>query len=261
MVPKVINYIHIDTTPVQEAAIPVYNKLCIDSALTSNPDYKVKLYSNKPITGLDKRVENIPIDMLWYADIQKIGIQKVAHMADFIRYKILYEEGGIYSDTDILIIKSLDDLLDNDLVVSKQSRRQICNGFIMCSKYNRAIHETLDNYYQDYRGDKWTYNSMIYLYDRILSCINDPLYKINIIDKENMGFHYPHFNKLLDIMSSGSGCEECYAHHLWNSSPQGRVVRKYIENYINGVYNNINLLYLDKLLKEILHEESTNIRN
>ena len=33
---------------------------------------------------------------------------------DYLRTKILYENGGIYLDTDIEIIKSFDSLLEND---------------------------------------------------------------------------------------------------------------------------------------------------
>lgn len=265
MIPKVINYIHIDLSDSSSANIPLYNKLCIYSAVQSNPDYKIRIYSNKFIDDFDnENIEKIIISPLWFYVINEIGITKVAHMADFLRYKILYEKGGIYSDTDILIVKSLDDLLDYDLVVSKQSRRQICNGFIMCSKHNLAIKDTYDNYYNDYKSDKWTYNSMVYLYDRIKYYEDNSFDKINVIDKENEGFHYPHFNNLIDIMSSGLGCENCYAHHLWNSSPQGRIVRRYIENHDSQSSDDLKFKYLDSIIdniKLIVQEDKHNDKN
>jgi mannosyltransferase OCH1-like enzyme len=37
---------------------------------------------------------------------------KWAFVSDFARFKILYEEGGVYLDTDVELVKNLDDLID-----------------------------------------------------------------------------------------------------------------------------------------------------
>lgn len=39
--------------------------------------------------------------------------KKWAFVSDYIRFKILYEHGGIYFDTDVEVIRSFDDILDN----------------------------------------------------------------------------------------------------------------------------------------------------
>ena len=35
-------------------------------------------------------------------------------VSDYARFKILYEHGGVYFDTDVEVIRSLEELLRND---------------------------------------------------------------------------------------------------------------------------------------------------
>ena len=254
MINKDIFYIHIDPNNEKDPWLPIFNQICIASALSSNLTENVTIYTNNMnlhLGLLEEEVKVAKIPDSYMEEISEIGITRIAHKADYIRYKLLYENGGIYSDTDIIIRKNLDDLLDNKMVVSKQSKLQICNGFIMVEPHNECILKTLNTYKEDYRPDSWTYNSMKVLQDTIKEIGTD----IKILNCDE-GFHYPHFNSLYEVMTSDKDPDnKCYCHHLFNSSPDGKKLRKYIEDqYHIWERRKIELdkTYIVRLMKNIL---------
>ena len=74
-------------------------------------------------------------------------------MADYLRIKILYEQGGIYIDTDVQAIKSLDPLLDRNLILGYEEctidvvHKQIGTGFMACEKGNWFIKKVYEKNY------------------------------------------------------------------------------------------------------------------
>lgn len=254
MIKKDIFYIHIDPDNEEKPVLPIFNQMCIASALSSNEIDKVTIYTNNINlnTGfIEEFVNVVKIPDSYMKEISEIGITKIAHKADYIRYKLLFENGGVYSDTDIVIRKNLDNLLDNEMVVSKQSKLQICNGFIMVNPHNEIIKATLEQYKTDYRPSSWTYNSMKVLQDSI-----DKFGNCKILNYEE-GFHYPHFNNLYEFMTSKEDIScDCYCHHLFNSSPDGKKLRKYIEDEFKSwiVDDDCKFdTYISKLMKSIFN--------
>ena len=67
------------------------------------PDWEIRRWdeSNFDINQCDFVVRHMP---------QK----KWAFVSDYARYRILYSEGGILLDTDVEVLKPLDELLDNE---------------------------------------------------------------------------------------------------------------------------------------------------
>ncbi|OCB76553.1 glycosyltransferase [Flavobacterium crassostreae] len=61
--------------------------------------------------------------------------QKWAFVADYIRLKVLYEQGGIYLDTDMLLLQPLDSLLCNTTFLGAE-----CKTFINCSIIGTTPH-------------------------------------------------------------------------------------------------------------------------
>lgn len=66
------------------------------------PDYEIKRWST----------ENFDIDAVPYVK-QAFEARKWAFAADYIRMYALYNEGGIYLDSDVMVLKPFDDFLDN----------------------------------------------------------------------------------------------------------------------------------------------------
>ena len=95
-IPKVINYCWFG-----KEELPDLAKKCIASWEKHCPDYEIKRWDETNVGQIDNL----------YAR-QAFEAKKWAFVSDYFRLKIIYEQGGIYLDTDVELIKSLDPLTD-----------------------------------------------------------------------------------------------------------------------------------------------------
>jgi hypothetical protein len=72
--------------------------------------------------------------------------QRWAFMADYVRLKVLYQFGGFYLDTDMLIIKRLDFFRDCDCFLCKEDEIHISAGIIGSIKGSVYIKKCLEFY-------------------------------------------------------------------------------------------------------------------
>ena len=94
MIPKVIHYCWFGGNP-----YPQIVKDCIKTWEKYCPDYEIKLWdeSNYDISKNE-----------WLRNAY--NSKKWAFVSDYARLDIIFNEGGIYLDTDVELIKTLDDL-------------------------------------------------------------------------------------------------------------------------------------------------------
>ena len=69
-----------------------------------------------------------------------------AYVADYIRIKTLYDNGGVYFDTDVMAIKDLTPLLDNPAFVGIQSYDRTEPAILGAEKGNPFLKQILDFY-------------------------------------------------------------------------------------------------------------------
>lgn len=69
-----------------------------------------------------------------------------AYVADYIRIKTLYDNGGVYFDTDVMAIKDLTPLLDNPAFVGIQSYDRTEPAILGAEKGNHFLKQMLDFY-------------------------------------------------------------------------------------------------------------------
>ena len=81
--------------------------------------------------------------------------KKWAFVSDYCRLWVLYNYGGIYLDTDIEVLKPLDDLLDNNSFTGIEDEEGIAFGIWGCGKGDKFLGEILEYYntlkYSDYK--------------------------------------------------------------------------------------------------------------
>lgn len=99
MIPKIIHYCWLSGEPYPEKI-----RKCIASWKEILPEYTIKLWD---MNSFDVN----SIDFVREA----VSVRKWAFAADYIRLYALYTEGGIYLDSDVLVRKSFNPFLDNDL--------------------------------------------------------------------------------------------------------------------------------------------------
>lgn len=75
-------------------------------------------------------------------------LKKWAFVSDYVRLQALYNYGGIYLDTDVEILKSLDPFLKHSFFSGFESPKQVASSLIGAEKENEWVLELL-NYYQN----------------------------------------------------------------------------------------------------------------
>ena len=71
-----------------------------------------------------------------------------AFVSDWVRLKVLYDNGGVYLDTDVKLLKPLDELLENQCYIGVQQSGRLCTtglGF-GATKASPVVQEMLAKY-------------------------------------------------------------------------------------------------------------------
>lgn len=112
MIPKVIHYFWFGDQPLSELAIK-----CIESWKKYCPDYEIKLWNES----------NYDVSKNEYM-LQTYKAKKYGFTVDFARLDIVYTYGGIYLDTDVELLKPLDDMLKDKCFMGFESEKNVALG-------------------------------------------------------------------------------------------------------------------------------------
>lgn len=96
MIPKIIHYCWFGHHP-----LPPLATKCIESWRKFLPDYEIKEWNE----------ENFDVNIIPYTS-EAYKAKKYAFVSDYARFWILYHYGGLYFDTDVEIIRPLNDIIE-----------------------------------------------------------------------------------------------------------------------------------------------------
>lgn len=130
MIPKIIHLCWLSGDPYPEII-----QKCINSWHEYLPDYELRIWDTKAFD-----VNSV----LWTK--QAFEAKKYAFAADYIRLYALYNYGGIYLDSDVLVYKSFNDLLDLPYFIGQDFIGAFEPAIIGCEKGTRWIKDVLDFY-------------------------------------------------------------------------------------------------------------------
>lgn len=108
---------------------------CIESWKKYCPDYEI----------IEWNEDNLDVNATLYTK-QAYESKKWAFVSDYARLYALYHEGGIYFDTDIEVLKSIDKFLENDSFTGFESKDSPITAVMGAHPENQTIKALLDYY-------------------------------------------------------------------------------------------------------------------
>lgn len=131
LIPKTIHYCWFGG-----GELPELYKRCIESWKYYCPDYKIQKWDE---TNCDIH-ETVFTEQAYQAG-------KLGFVPDYFRLKIIYEYGGIYLDTDVEVLKNLDDLRYNHAFCGRQQPGEVNLGvgFGAC-RGNELLYRLMERY-------------------------------------------------------------------------------------------------------------------
>lgn len=132
-IPKVIHYCWFGGKPLPKSA-----KKCIKSWQKYCPDYEIKRWDES----------NFDVNCTPYCKFA-FENKKWAFLTDYIRLKVVYDNGGVYLDTDVELLKPLDDLIKDGAYMGFQNETEVATGLGFAGeKGNEFIGENM-RYYEN----------------------------------------------------------------------------------------------------------------
>ena len=200
MIPKKIHYIWFGKGEKNDRV-----KHCIESWKKYLPDYEI----------IEWNEDNFDIN---FNDFTKKAYEnkKWAYVADVARFYILYNEGGIYMDTDVEVYKPLDEFLSQEGFIGFEDIHYLSTATIGVEKGNPVIKYILDFYNCiDFKlYDVWT----DYIkYQETSPCIVSNLFQLLGLNRDNnVEQHIKHFK--IYPRSYFFTKDEGYTYHSFNGS-------------------------------------------
>lgn len=130
MIPKLIHYCWFGKNPLPKSAIKY-----IESWRKYLPDYEIKEWNE----------DNFDINNHPYVE-EAYNAKKYAFVTDYVRLYVLFHYGGIYMDTDVEVIKSLDTFLQLPAFSGFEDDTHIPTGIMASEKNGEWVGKLLAYY-------------------------------------------------------------------------------------------------------------------
>ena len=140
MIPKKIHYCWFGGKPLDKLG-----KKCLKSWKKYFPEYEI----------IEWNESNVDLESCPYVK-QAYEAKKWAFVSDYVRFKVLYEQGGVYFDTDVEVIKPFDDILAKGAFLGcenpasaegEECKISVASGLGMAAEAGNAFYrEVLDDY-------------------------------------------------------------------------------------------------------------------
>lgn len=131
-IPKKIHYCWFGGNPLPESALK-----CIASWKKYCPDYEI----------IEWNESNFDVNCCNYTK-EAYEAQKWAFVSDYARFWILYREGGIYFDTDVEVLKPIDDIINKGAFMGCETLDRCAPGLGLGVNPGLSIFKEIIDFYQ-----------------------------------------------------------------------------------------------------------------
>lgn len=129
-IPKIIHMVWIGPDP-----LPWYTDYYILFVKNNNPNFELKVWTEKDLERFDNNYS-----------IAAKKRKKYAFATDYYRVRILYEQGGIWLDTDMLSVAPMESYLKNQVVLGFEYKKLIATGFCASVPNHPFFKRTIEIY-------------------------------------------------------------------------------------------------------------------
>ncbi|MCL2798411.1 MAG: glycosyl transferase [Firmicutes bacterium] len=167
MIPKKIHYCWFGGKPLgklETKCVASWKKFC--------PDYEI----------IEWNEANFDVNAIKYTK-QAYEAKKYAFVSDYARFDILYREGGIYLDTDVELIKPLDELLIHKVYMGFERPGLVNSGLGFGTE---AGHELLQYICESYRARAFLKDDGSPDYTTVVQIVSSTLYPKGLTDENTI---------------------------------------------------------------------------
>lgn len=152
--------------PVTEKTRPwsPINDLSVKLACKHHGANRIMITTNDPSRLSPWVRDNIDIaNCVLQTHIEDVPITYPQYLSDIMRLQILQNYGGIYMDTDILLLKPISDLISDKLVMSWENakRTSICNALMISPPNNLFVSEWLRRIPKAMQSETWANGGVV----------------------------------------------------------------------------------------------------
>lgn len=212
MIPKIIHYCWFGRNPLPESA-----QKCIASWRKFLPDYEIKEWNE----------DNFDVNIIPYTQ-QAYEAKKYAFVSDYARFWILYHYGGLYFDTDVEVIRPLDEIVERgaffgmEILAPKKDVIAVAPGLGMGAEAKLPLYKRMLDGYVNLNfilenGEKNPF-SMIPMLTGFLR--NDGLKCVNEVQTVDGVTIYPpdYFNPWDDLLGKLNKTKHTYTIHWYSKT-------------------------------------------
>lgn len=240
---KVIHYCWFGGKP-----LPKLAKKCIKSWKKYLPEYEI----------IEWNENNFDVNINEFTE-RAYKQRKWAFVADVARVYALKEHGGIYFDTDMLVTKNIDFLLDDEFFAGWESPKYVAVGVMGTKNPNHPIIDEMLNFYSELTFD--IDNMFSFTIPKILTKILKEKYGLKKTYQENQklenniciyarDYFYPiSYDRKSDIFTERT-CMIHYYDASWTSKGEQNAIK--LNRIFGDKYGRIILLSLSKIKKGLL---------
>jgi hypothetical protein len=220
-IPNIFHFVYIKERPWK-----LHHFLSVKSAVARSGADKVVIWCDEEPEGeyWEKTKPLVEVQLVKApTEIFGIPITQPAHKSDVIRLQVLIEHGGIYADTDVIVVKPFTDLLDNQFVMGQQGlagSEGLCPATMLGAKGSVFAKTWLAGFKDTFGGGPpgsptWCTHS-----------VNLPAYLANTMQEnisiaDHEAFFWPlyHEDGVRNIFETPNyQAPNAYSIHLWESS-------------------------------------------
>jgi mannosyltransferase OCH1-like enzyme len=178
--------------------------------------------------------------------------QQYAFASDYIRLQVLYDCGGVYLDTDMLVVKDFTTLLSYDFFIGKETEELISFGIIGSKPGHNLLYKMLkfynENYFDEFKLPVITlmFNN---IFDGLISDSKLAIFKPEYFYPFPLNGNILHFSDYIT--------ERSYAVHLWNHSWKEKktskldIICKLYNILLDYLFYGYSFIYLKKSIKRV----------